>query len=202
MSVMRDATFSGATILVIDDKEYNRVLLNDVLTGHGFRVAAVADGPAGLAWVAENSADAIVLDLSMPAMDGFDVLTRLRQEPATAFVPVLLLTAHYREPEMIARGFALGADGYLTKPFLMDELVARLTQTLRAADAARSAQARVRELQDALADDIRGALHAALVGLDALDGPARQAVAHVREHIAVAARRTDELLADRPSSTV
>ena len=91
-------------------------------------------GPAALAAVEEDLPDLVVLDLMLPGMDGYDVLTRMRENERMRDVPVLLLTAR-REDEDRVRGFEVGADDYLTKPFNARELTLRIQALLRRSQA-------------------------------------------------------------------
>ena len=116
-----------ATILVVDDDEDVRTLLSRALGAEGFRVEAVADGAAARRSLAMVDADLVVLDLTLPAEDGLDILTELR---AASDVPVILLTGRGGEDDRIL-GLKLGADDYLVKPFSPAELAARITSVLR-----------------------------------------------------------------------
>jgi two-component system phosphate regulon response regulator PhoB len=93
-------------------------------------VSTAASGPDALALAKRERPALVVLDLMLPGMSGFDVLARLRQDPDTAGVAVLMLTARKDEPDRI-RGLELGADDYLTKPFSPQELVLRVAAILR-----------------------------------------------------------------------
>jgi signal transduction histidine kinase len=121
------------SILAIDDQEDNLALLDTLLTSKGFAVLTALDGPTGLSLAKSARPSLILLDLAMPGMDGFQVLERLRADRATARIPVIVLTANYREPAMVERGLELGATEYLTKPIQMDELVVRIRSALRLA---------------------------------------------------------------------
>jgi DNA-binding response OmpR family regulator len=121
-----------ANILVVDDDRVVRELLrmNFELEGHDVREAA--DGTRAIAAVHEERPDAVLLDVMMPAPDGFDVCAQLRADPTTAAIPVVLLTARALAADRV-RGHDAGADAYVTKPFdplelveLVEELVARL----------------------------------------------------------------------------
>jgi DNA-binding response OmpR family regulator len=81
--------------------------------------------------------DALLLDVSMPDMDGFQVLAALRADPATRTIPIVMLTAAQSESEIV-RGFELGADDYITKPFRAHEMLARLKRLVRGREAAES----------------------------------------------------------------
>jgi DNA-binding response OmpR family regulator len=110
-------------ILVIEDEPRMLELLRKGFFERGFTVMTAGDGVTGLEIASTQQADAIVLDIGMPGLDGFEVMKALRaRQPLT---PVLILTARDSEDDII-RGLELGADDYLTKPFSFPELVARL----------------------------------------------------------------------------
>lgn len=115
------------TILVVDDKSSMRKLLEDFLTGQGFRVHAAADGQQALAVLQRIQPDLVLLDIMMPQMDGYEFLRRHRQEKNT---PVIILTALEDEQDTVL-GLDLGADDYITKPFRMQELNSRIRAVLR-----------------------------------------------------------------------
>jgi len=114
-------------ILVIDDEAPIRRALQTALTGHGYQVEVAEDGEDGLVRAATYSPQLIVLDLMMPKLDGIQVLQDLR---SWSQVPVLVLSARGEEQEKV-RALDLGADDYLTKPFGIDEFLARLRALLR-----------------------------------------------------------------------
>jgi two-component system response regulator MprA len=115
-------------LLLVDDDAPIRRMLERTLTAEGYDVVAAADGGAALAAVERNVPDAIVLDVSMPGMDGLAVTRRLRAKGLR--VPILLLTARDAVHERVA-GLDAGADDYLVKPFDVDELSARVRAMLR-----------------------------------------------------------------------
>lgn len=116
-----------ARILVVDDEPQIRRALRTALIGHDFEVETAENGTQALVQAAAWSPDAIVLDLVIPAPDGFDVLRDLR---TWSDVPVIVLSARGQEADKV-RALDLGADDYLTKPFGMAELLARLRAVLR-----------------------------------------------------------------------
>jgi len=111
-----------ARLLVIDDDRSLIELLSDYLTRAGHEVIGAPDGQRGLAVVAEAALDLILLDVTMPGLDGWQTLARIR---AVSTVPVIMLTARGDEMEIL-RGFAAGADDYVTKPFSFAQLAARI----------------------------------------------------------------------------
>ena len=117
-----------AELLLVDDDAPIRRMLERTLTAEGYSVEAAADGGAALAAVERSVPDAIVLDVTMPGIDGLAVTRRLRAKGLR--VPILLLTARDAVHERVA-GLDAGADDYLVKPFDADELSARVRALLR-----------------------------------------------------------------------
>jgi DNA-binding response OmpR family regulator len=114
-------------ILVIDDEEDIRTLLRELLERAGYSVDEAADGKAGLRQLYANAPALVILDVSMPDMDGYEALERIRD---LSDVPVLMLTARTQELEKV-RGLSAGADDYVAKPFGRQELLARVQALLR-----------------------------------------------------------------------
>jgi two-component system KDP operon response regulator KdpE len=114
-------------VLIVDDEPQIRRALQTALAGHGYDVAVAADGDTAMTLVGAHPPDAIVLDLVMPGMDGFAVLRELR---TWSEVPVIVLSARGQEQDKVS-ALDLGADDYLTKPFGMAELLARVRVVLR-----------------------------------------------------------------------
>lgn len=117
------------TILVVDDKASLRTMLSDYLAEENFRVVTAEDGQQALYVARREKPDLILLDIMMPNMGGYDFLRAYRKEQST---PVILLTARLEESDKVL-GLELGADDYVTKPFGMRELVARINAVLRRA---------------------------------------------------------------------
>ena len=117
----------GERILLIDDDSRLAAMVSEYLESAGYRVATAASGAAGLERLAKEPYDALVLDLSLPDMDGLEVCRRLRERSDVA---VLMLTARGDATDRIV-GLELGADDYLPKPFEPRELLARLKAILR-----------------------------------------------------------------------
>ncbi len=110
-------------VLVVDDSEAIRELIAVNLELEGYDVRSAADGLLGLDLVATWRPDVITLDVVMPHLGGFETLERLRADPATACIPVVIVTGRAQAADR-ARGDALGVDAYLSKPFEPAELVA------------------------------------------------------------------------------
>lgn len=117
-------------ILVVEDSQDIADLIAHYLQGAGYLTTMAATGSEGLRLARSTPPDAIILDLMLPGMDGLHVCQALRAEPATAAIPIIMLTARGEESDRI-RGLELGADDYVTKPFSPKELVARVTALLR-----------------------------------------------------------------------
>lgn len=114
-------------ILVVDDKQSVRLLLGEYLTEQGFTVVFAENGQRALEVVAEQMVDLILLDVMMPQMDGFQVIGRIRRN---SNIPIIMLTAKRQESDIV-RGFELGADDYIVKPFKMRVLLMRMRAVLR-----------------------------------------------------------------------
>lgn len=117
------------TILIVDDKLSAQRLIADYLTEHGFRCVTASNGRDALFTTRHEKPDLILLDVMMPEMDGFEFMRQFRKERRT---PVIMLTARVEESDKVV-GLELGADDYVTKPFGMAELVARVRAVLRRA---------------------------------------------------------------------
>ncbi|MGD2108441.1 MAG: response regulator transcription factor [Phycisphaerae bacterium] len=128
------------TILVVEDERDLVELLSYNLEREGYRCRCVFDGELALAEARRYPPDMVILDRMLPRLSGDDVMAKLRSDPKTAAVPILMLTAKAEEDDELV-GFALGADDYVTKPFSMKLLLARVRALLRRPAAARSASA-------------------------------------------------------------
>ena len=117
-------------ILVADDDRLLRGLLEHKLAVAGFEVDIAEDGGAALELARTMKYDLMVLDAMMPVMDGFEVLRRLKNDPDTASLPVVMLTARRGEHDVLD-ALARGAAEYLTKPFIPDELVLRIRKRIK-----------------------------------------------------------------------
>ncbi|MBT9168313.1 MAG: Alkaline phosphatase synthesis transcriptional regulatory protein PhoP [Syntrophomonadaceae bacterium] len=120
-----------ARILVVDDEETIVELISFNLEKEGFIVDTATDGQEALLKIAARKPDLIVLDWMLPGLDGLDICRRIRQNPETTDIPVIMLTARGEELDRIL-GLELGASDYVTKPFSPRELAARIKAQLRA----------------------------------------------------------------------
>ena len=118
----------GKTILIVEDEQNIVDILSFNLSREGYDTLEAYDGPAGLQLALENDPDLILLDLMLPGMDGFEVCRKVRESGSAA--PIIMLTAREEEADKVL-GLELGADDYITKPFSMRELLARVKANIR-----------------------------------------------------------------------
>ncbi|WP_246844144.1 response regulator, partial [Hydrocoleum sp. CS-953] len=121
MSTNTNAKF----ILIVDDNPTNLSVLSEALRGAGFRFRVAIDGESALTLVERNQPELILLDVQMPGIDGFETCRRLKENHATASIPIIFTTA-LTDRESKAKGFALGAVDYIPKPFDQGEVIARV----------------------------------------------------------------------------
>ena len=126
----QESTRRPSRVLVVDDNPVNCELLEAMLTPEGYDVEQVHSGAAALDSAARQRPDMVLLDVSMPAMDGFEVARRLRENQLTRAIPVVMVTA-LGDLEHRVQGLESGADDYLTKPVSQVELLARVQSSLR-----------------------------------------------------------------------
>jgi len=133
-------------ILVADDQKPTAVMLERVFEYEGYQVESVYDGIAAVHAAQTMLPDLILLDINMPGLNGFEVLKRLRDNPATASIPTILITA-MSELSDVVHGLKLGADDYLRKPFHPQELLARAQSKMKARKLEEALQRRTKELE-------------------------------------------------------
>ncbi|PLX42214.1 MAG: hypothetical protein C0609_10310 [Deltaproteobacteria bacterium] len=117
-------------VLVVDDNRENVEILSDRLGSMGYEVGTAFDGVEAIESITAEPPDAVVLDIIMPKMDGFEVLSRMKADPATEAIPVIMLTSRNETPDKV-KGLDTGADDYVTKPFNPKELAARIKALIR-----------------------------------------------------------------------
>jgi len=120
---------SSPTILVVDDVPQNVRLLEAVLTANGYAVVSAASGPEALEKVTAEHPDLVLLDIQMPGMNGYEVCRRIRSDPTTRFLPVVMVTSS--DGEVRASAVEAEADDFITKPFNKDELLGRVRSLVR-----------------------------------------------------------------------
>jgi DNA-binding response OmpR family regulator len=136
-----------AKILVVDDTPKNVKLLADVLSAKGYAVTTASSGAEALAKVEADEPDLVLLDVVMPEMSGYEVCRKIRENPATQILPVVMVTALDPGEERI-KGLDAGADDFLTKPINQAELLARIRSLLRIKELYDTVQTQAAELSD------------------------------------------------------
>ncbi len=164
-------------ILIIEDNRDLARLLESHLRDLAFQVNVAFDGLAGLARAESDHYDLIILDLMLPGLDGMEICRRLRRKPA--YVPILMLTAKSSEMDRVI-GLEVGADDYVTKPFSIRELLARVKAIFR----------RVEELTEGAKEQVPAVIQAADLVLD----PAKRSATMSGEFIDLTAKEFDLLL--------
>jgi len=117
-------------ILIVEDEESLLKLESILLTTKGYLVQGATTGLAALEAVAAEPPDLILLDIMLPELDGFEVCARIRNNPDTARIPIIFLTAK-KTPEDVARGREVGADEYITKPFKSALVMEKIEKLLK-----------------------------------------------------------------------
>ncbi|HEU4991244.1 MAG TPA: hybrid sensor histidine kinase/response regulator [Luteimonas sp.] len=204
-------TLLSGSILVVDDQPANLRAVSALLSRHGYEVRTAGTGEEALAMAADAVPDLLLLDMMMPGMDGFDLLVRVQQHPELAATPAIFLTAA-QDREMLLRAFDAGAVDYVTKPFIPEELLARVTAhvglKLTRDRLARVAHQR-QELVNLVAHDLKNPLSSVLFASDVLRNAgckpervprylemiydsAGDALGYIRRYLETQARRNDE----------
>jgi adenylate cyclase len=143
-------------VLVVDDVPTNVRLLEAILTSHGYTVISAASGREALDRVMADLPDLVLLDIQMPGMNGYEVCRRLREVPATEFLPVVMVTSS--DSEVRSEAIEAGADDFITKPFNQHELLARVRSLIRIKryhDTVQSQAAELAEWNRTLEDRVR-----------------------------------------------
>jgi DNA-binding response OmpR family regulator len=119
-----------AKVLVIDDEEYIQHILNFSFAAEGYEVLTASDGEEGVSKARDEKPDVIVMDIMMPKMDGYEACKKLKSDPETKDIPVILLTAKGREADR-KLGSEAGADDYVVKPFSPGRLIERVAGIMK-----------------------------------------------------------------------
>ena len=126
--------FSAFNVLAVDDIPLNLLLVQKMLSKFNFRMRTASGGQQALDAVAQEKPDLILLDLMMPGIDGFEVLRRLREDPATADIQIVILSA-LNSNEDVVKGFNAGANDFIMKPIIMEKLLSCVVNQLKIAEA-------------------------------------------------------------------
>ena len=126
--------YSKYNILAVDDIPLNLVLVQKMLSRFKFDIRTAGNGQQALDAVAERKPDLILLDLMMPGIDGFEVIKRLRQDPATADIRIVILSA-LNSNEDVVKGFDLGANDFIMKPIIMEKLLSCVVTQMQVVEA-------------------------------------------------------------------
>lgn len=118
----QDHDYSQYNVLAVDDIPLNLLLVQKMLAKFNFKLRTAANGQQALDAVAEQKPDLILLDLMMPGIDGFEVIRRLRADPATADIQIVILSA-LNSNEDVVKGFNMGANDFIMKPIIMEKLL-------------------------------------------------------------------------------
>ena len=126
--------FSRYNVLAVDDIPLNLLLVTKMLARFNFTLRTAANGQQALDAVAAQKPDLILLDLMMPGIDGFEVIRRLREDPATADIQIVILSA-LNSQEDVVRGFNVGANDFIMKPIIMEKLLSCVVTQLQIVEA-------------------------------------------------------------------
>ncbi len=118
-----------AKILLVEDNEMNRDMLSRRLLRHGFEVSLAQDGARGVSMALDEHPDLVLMDMSLPILDGWEATRRLKADPATQAIPVIALTAHAMAADR-DKALAAGCDDYDTKPIDLPRLLEKITHLL------------------------------------------------------------------------
>lgn len=141
-------------ILIVDDVEANRFVLRDIIADMGYQPVLTENGEQALKMVQHIRPQLIILDIAMPQMDGYEVCQRLKADSATREIPIIFISA-FDEPSDIVKGFNLGGEDYITKPFIPEVVKARVGMHLKLYDANQEMAELNRQLQSAISEQLR-----------------------------------------------
>ena len=160
-------------ILVVDDQDINRRVVATLLTRQGYDVISADSGKQGISQARQYQPDLVLLDMMMPGMDGFELLGHFKQDAALRRLPVVFLTAAH-DRELLVRAFDSGAVDYVTKPFMPEELLARVSAHVglkQARDRLERVARERQELVTLVAHDLKNPLSSVLFASDVLASP-------------------------------
>ena len=125
----QDRDYSGYNVLAVDDIPLNILLVQKMLKRFNFKLRTASGGQQALDMVAQKKPDLILLDLMMPGIDGFEVIRRLRENPETADIQIIILSA-LNSQEDVVKGFNAGANDFIMKPIIMEKLLSCVVNQL------------------------------------------------------------------------
>lgn len=125
----QDRDYSGYNVLAVDDIPLNILLVQKMLKRFNFKLRTASGGQQALDMVAQEKPDLILLDLMMPGIDGFEVIRRLRENPETADIQIIILSA-LNSQEDVVKGFNAGANDFIMKPIIMEKLLSCVVNQL------------------------------------------------------------------------
>jgi signal transduction histidine kinase len=202
---MTSPTDDPPTILIVDDQASNLLALEAVLDPLGYRIVRAESGPEALRRLEEHDYVLILMDVHMPGLDGYETVRLIRQREGTSDIPVIFLTAVFNQPEHTLRGYALGAVDYVSKPFEIEVLRAKVgalvklyTRGQRTERDRSQAAERMKDLfLGAVGHDLRNPLNAILLGAQLLlrDDSNEQHRAHAKR-IERAGHRMQRMIED------
>ena len=171
------AAAAAPVVLVVDDQQANVRMVGALLTRSGYQVLPALGGQEGLEQARAHRPDVVLLDMRMPGMDGFEVMAQLRAQADTRELPVIFLTAD-DDRENLVRAFASGAVDYVTKPFVAEELLARVrthVDLAKSRDALRRFAQEKQQMAELVAHDLRNYFANIVFASDLVGGAARAA---------------------------
>ncbi|MBR4213599.1 MAG: response regulator [Bacteroidales bacterium] len=130
----QDHDYSKYNVLAVDDIPINLLLVQKMLARYNFTLRTAANGQQALDAIAEQKPDLILLDLMMPVVDGFEVIRRLKENPETADINIVILSA-LNSNEDVVKGFSLGANDFIMKPIIMERLLTCVSTQLQLVEA-------------------------------------------------------------------
>lgn len=143
-----------ARILIVDDVEANRFVLRNIISDMGYQPVLTENGIQALKMIQHIRPQLIVLDIAMPEMDGYEVCERLKQNADTREIPIIFISA-FDDPTDIVKGFALGCEDYITKPFIPEVVKARVGMHIKLYEAKRNMAEMNRQLQVSISEQLR-----------------------------------------------
>ncbi|MBR4735762.1 MAG: response regulator [Bacteroidales bacterium] len=132
----QDHDYSAFNVLAVDDIPLNLLLVQKMLSRFNFKLRTAANGQLALDAISQQKPDLILLDLMMPGIDGFEVIRRLRENPKTADIQIVILSA-LNSNEDVIKGFNVGANDFIMKPIIMEKLLSCVVNQLAIAEAKR-----------------------------------------------------------------